>query len=251
MENCRLNWTEPGITSVVITDNKEWYDRGLLMPHETIRRLTMQMIDGTNETNFDLDKNPWKAQVFVDWFKFYYSFVHFHHDIEETIYFPWVDERVKIPEILRSEHSHLMYMLNQIKKLSEEVALKLSLEKAREMNKLMITMAKEMFEHLVHEEKFIPNALKENFTEAEEKTLIQEKILKQMKDPNELVAVLDAMKQWASKEQLEAFMNDLPFIPATLYKLVWRSNYDSYIAAKINSLFGNVPYVEGSHCTIQ
>ena len=95
------------LTSSVISDVTDWTCRGIIIPHEPIRRALDNLHDIVETDNFNLQKYPWKANILKIWYvEFFYPYIHNHHDIEEKIYLPWlVSKQDQIPE--RISHDHI------------------------------------------------------------------------------------------------------------------------------------------------
>jgi len=153
-------------SSKVIKEVNDWCDGSLLIPHEAIRIML-----GYMEKGFLLDTVE-KVGAFESlWKVWMYDFIHHHHDIEETMYMPWINKKVPNPPGLeiKKDHGALVADMDMITKVAE----KKTLEAGKELEPMLAKFAKEMGEHLAQEEMFIPGMLRESgYTHEEEGEMI-------------------------------------------------------------------------------
>ena len=69
-----------------------------------------------------------------------------------------------------------------------------------------------MFEHLAEEEQFVPTILRENFTQSEEKEMIDQIIQSLGLNGNKMALpwIIDSMKLWSNKKKVDDLYNSLP-----------------------------------------
>ncbi len=203
-------------TSSVIKNPQTWYECSLLYPHEVIR-------DGLNRLENILEKigeniTVQRINKVKKWYRnYFYPFVHHHHHTEETIYFPWLETKSKLPEKLSSDHETLTQLLDEIKNTDDYVTL---LEKTKRLKTLML-------EHLEEEERIVPPILAEHFTEEEEEKLIQ-KIIPTLGLRGAKIGIpwiIYCLKIWAGKTTKDKFYGDLPLVIRLFYRCSWKRDF--------------------------
>jgi len=227
----------PKVTSRVFTNGaSSWTEIGLLIPHEAIRRDLLKMQIVTLPKRFQ-PVTAVKVRLWFTWYEqhFYYV-VHHHHDIEEKIYFPWLTTRAKLPPEFDSDHNTLIGMMDAVTAMRApfEAALKKGSDGVQELNALsdklyeaVCALVQTMLQHLDLEENVIPKALVENFSQDEEKVVIQRILRANGLKGNSMLLpwILDAMQYWASPEQLAQFRGGIPFPIRLLNKWSWVKKY--------------------------
>jgi len=205
----------------------KWQSSGILVPHEGLR-LMHQIFSDILQVD-DLATNPWKLVIFAKiWNEWYWPVLHDHHDTEETLYFPAIQERVeKIPERFTKDHKQLIALGN---KMTEKLQTYASIEEWKDLDNMPVdaslaeTLKKEFDEfiteledHLQEEETFLPGLLEEaKFTPQENNELIGRIIRNQGLHGNSLSLplMLYAMHSWAGVEEINKYM--LPSIPGPI-----------------------------------
>jgi hypothetical protein len=104
----------------------DWADMGLLIPHECIRQEMHHMLASVDSLNRGVAQKtiqPWQALYFCEWIvDTFEPFIHEHHDIEEEIYFAWIQTKGNIPEKRFSKcHEDLIKQLDEIAAICGQV----------------------------------------------------------------------------------------------------------------------------------
>jgi len=247
------------MTSTVIKSTENWYEFGLLIPHETLRMAMNDMLDVTQPKYFDVDKHPWKYQHFYKWYdEFFFPFIHHHHYNEEKIYIPWLKTKIKqFPAKIADDHKQLLALLDEVKKAEQNFidakndSSKL-LAAAEDLRKRLHTLVEHTNQHLAEEETVIPPLLKENFTEKEEEKPIQQ-IIKQnglAGNRKELPWIIDAVERWGGPDILNnRLLPKIPGVIKSLYFKYWRNEYEMTNVALIQSIkLDKQPTPPTQHC---
>ncbi len=206
-------------TSSVIKNPQTWYQCSLLYPHEVIRDGLTRMVK-TLEKIGQLDENLTNKRILKikKWYQnYFYPFVYHHHHTEESIYFPWLETKAKLPEKLTSNHETLTQLLDEIKDTGDYGIL---LEKTKSLQTLML-------EHLEEEETVVPPILAEHFTEGEEQAIIQ-KIIPTLGLRGAKISIpwiLYCLKIWANKTTKDKFYGDLPLVIRVFYRCSWKRDF--------------------------
>jgi len=142
-------------SSSVIREVNDWCDSSLLMPHEPIRVMLNAF-----ERGFHLDTLD-KVGAFEQlWRVWVFDFIHHHHDIEETIYMPWINERVASPAGLAIETDHES-LIKEMEAISA-VAAEKTLAAGARLPAMLHNFAAGMKAHLANEETYVPQMLRES-----------------------------------------------------------------------------------------
>jgi len=235
------------VTSSVIRTVDGFYDEGLLIPHEVIRRY---MIDAEAFLPCIKGGQDWKVCIFYKWYKeIFHFYVHHHHDAEEKIYFPWMNTKAKIPESTAAEHKELFEWLDKIADTEAEVKAQVAaadggteVAAVQELSKKWVQMKSMMFDHLSSEETFTPGILKEHFTQAQEAAVVQ-KIMKQLGIKGARIMVppiVEAMKKWSGEEGAAAFVGALPPPLRFFLKMFWMPAFLK-TQEELRSIMGDEP----------
>jgi len=219
------------VTSTVIPDPKDWADDSLLIPHETIRNALNTLVDLLTPDYFE-SNDDWKIEAILKWYSdFVYPFVHHHHEAEEKVYFPFIEERAKLPEKLSKDHSQLDVLLDEVKAARDVEVLR---EKAKALRHFM-------FEHLSEEETHVPKILREKFTEEEETACIGR--IMQSFGPEGMALglpwILDVMEGWRAPDKVDEFFKALPPPVQEVYTTTWKVNYENNNVGLIKSIKAN------------
>jgi len=233
-------------TSRVFKSAENWYDIGLLVPHETLRMAQNDMLDVTQPQHFNVDKHPWKYQQFFRWFnEYFYTFIHHHHHNEEAIYIPWMKTKVKdFPPKITADHKQLIELLDVVKGTEKEfVSAGTDGQKLLAAAELLRQRLNDLFnhtnDHLEEEERIVPPLLKQHFTEAEEQTPIQQIVKGNGFDGNrkELPWIIHAMERWGGEKFIqERFWKKVPGIVKTFYYKYWKDEYEKTNRNMIQSI---------------
>ena len=62
------------------------------------------MVEALAPKNWETDAEA-KMKVFHKWYDdVFYKTIHHHHKLEEDLYFPWIETKVKVPKKLAADH---------------------------------------------------------------------------------------------------------------------------------------------------
>ena len=160
-------------TSTAIPCPETWADKAFLIPHEGLRLLTTELSDAVNSPNFDVADHPWQASTLVTWFhSFYLPLVEHHHEVEERLYFPWMESRLTalgktIPE-LPIGHAELMQLLASTNDAIEALATAEDPTAATaELRASLAAFVGKLLAHLEAEERLLTPLLLAHFTQEE------------------------------------------------------------------------------------
>ena len=220
-------------TSIIITNPQDWADESILLPHELIRNALLKMEKVLSHENF-IEGEDWKMRNFHEWYnKYFYYFVYHHHKIEEDIYFPFLKTKVNIPDKVENDHIDLMKRLDEIKEIENVGILR---DKVGELKNCM-------FSHLAEEEEIVPSILRDNFTEDQEKEIVDKIIQSFGLEGNKITLpwVIETMKLWCNKEKIDKLYNGLPIPIKILYNCSWISDYRKYNLGLLDSINENKP----------
>jgi len=233
-------------TSRVIKTHDNWYDFGLLVPHETLRLAQNDMLAVTQPQHFNVDKHPWKYQQFYRWFnEFYYPFIHHHHHNEEAIYIPWMKTKVKdFPPKIAADHKQLIELLDVVKDTEKDFLSAATdgaklLAAAELLRQRLNNLINHTNDHLEEEERVVPPLLKEHFKEEEEQVPIQQIVKGNGFDGNrkELPWIIDAMGRWGGEKFIqERFWKKVPGIEKSFYYKYWKDEYEKTNRGLIQSI---------------
>jgi hypothetical protein len=221
------------ITSIIITNPKDWADESILLPHELIRNAILKMESVLSTENFGENLN-WKIEYFHKWYdNYFYNFVHHHHQIEEEIYFPFLKTKAIIPDKVVNDHTSLIKQLDEIKEIYDINILR---EKVQELKN-------NMFEHLAEEEQIVPTILRENFTQNEEKEIVGKIIQSLGLSGNKMALpwIIDSMKLWCSKDKIDDLYNSLPLFIKLFYNCNWIYDYKRNNKGLLQAILNNKP----------
>ncbi|KAL9181720.1 hypothetical protein ACHAXT_012063 [Thalassiosira profunda] len=196
----------------------DWADCGLLIPHEAIRRQMSMLVQSVTALPDDPAAGErWKVVLFAKWYvRYFFESVLEHHDAEEELYFPWIQEKAEYPEKeMSKDHEDLLAEMEVMKKACEAIVARKGNGCAKEiavLKKAAPGFEKDMRAHLKEEEETFPKILREHFTQEEEGAIV-EKILQGgglAMARTFLPAVIAAMQEWASKEFYDEFVASMP-----------------------------------------
>lgn len=158
------------LSTVCDPEKRDWADDALLLPHETIRRMVLDLEFIVKEENLNIFDEQKLRAIFKLFNDYIFFFIHHHHDIEEQFYFPWLKSKgAKLPEEVKQEHDLLLKLLIDFKNIdNKKFYQERNKEKLEEMRRIVAEMKKFMDAHLSAEENFAPKILREYFTPEEE-----------------------------------------------------------------------------------
>lgn len=171
----------------------------------------------------------WKWENLSTWYQdYFYSVVHHHHDAEEKIYFPWIQERVAVPAKIAADHPDLMQAMDDVSDMLKKGISAPAHQRAEhltDMREVVKAFVEDMQEHLAEEEEVIPCLLREGgFTQEEEGAVVGQIIQSLGLDGNKkaLPTMLHAYARWAGAEKADAFVStNLPLPIQLLYRNFW------------------------------
>lgn len=245
MQNDYFEWPAyTGPSSRIIKKPKEWYDKGILVPHEVFRWWDKNILEILEV--FDPISQPdteWKIDAFFNWLENYYVIgIHHHHETEEHIYNPAIEEKIGRPleAGIKTDHETLLAMLEDLPTYRDPIA---GGDKAQlaefkvKMKKFVTTME----DHLAMEEKFYPAVLKEAFTQEEEAAVVQEIIGSLGLDGNKkmLPPVAYAMCMWDGEDGVMEFVATLPPPIRLLYNNSWIPDFYKNQLSVLDALHGS------------
>jgi len=237
------------VTSTVLLKGckGEWYEVGLLIPHEPLRIHLNAAMHLLQPATFSSEKYPWKVTNFFKWWDgYFFKFLDGHHHNEEKIFFPWVNTRAKLPEQLVHEHGEMLMMMKGIHVMKQEFNdVKTSEQHAAFDEKLRTnvkTLADHLFTHLATEERVMPPMLKEHFQEKEQKATV-DKIIKNQGLGGakvELPFIYHGMLRWAGEEWAAKFLGNIPGPIRYMLKNYWITDYYANNWGMLHSLSKDV-----------
>lgn len=212
-------------TSMVLKRPQGWEEEGILFPHEGIRFLMEELCEAVRV----MDPEPsWKWDNLATWYQdYFYDVVHHHHDTEEQLYFPWLQERVTIPPKITADHPELMRALDELRDMIMAGAKASTGERGEclaQLRNRTRALAEDMGQHLAEEEEIIPGLIRDGgFTHEEEKLVVGKIIQSLGLDGNKksLPLMVHALTRWAGEEKAEAFVANLPLPIRFLYRQLW------------------------------
>lgn len=216
----------PQPTSRVHKNPQGWQEEGILFPHEGLRFLMQEFSDAVNA----MDPVPtWKWENLSTWYQdYFYTVVHHHHDAEEKIYLPWIQERVSVPAKIAADHPGLMQEMDDLSDMLKNGAAVPAGERAKhlaDIQEVVKAFIEDMQQHLAEEEEAFPRLLREGgFTQEEEGPVVAQIIQSLGLDGNKkaLPPMLHAYACWAGAEKAEAFVSaNLPLPIQFLYNTFW------------------------------
>jgi len=195
-----------------------FYHRGLLIPHEAIRRqMTMMLQSVSAMPDSPSDNELWKVTLFAVWFcDYFFVIIEEHHNAEEKVYFPWIKTKAEYPEKeFNKDHEELETDMTAIKAVCKKILRK----KGKNCNEEIAILKNktpafetDMRAHLKEEEGSLPALLRDNFTQEEEGVAV-EKIIKAgglVMAKKFLPAIMLAMQEWAKPGLYEEFCGSMP-----------------------------------------
>jgi iron-sulfur cluster repair protein YtfE (RIC family) len=252
-----------GITSTVILDPQDWADMSFLIPHEAIRTMQNNM-DVALKLIKPQKTDVWKLKR---WFQYYedvfYVFIHHHHTTEDELVLPVIlDKSGQDLKNLSDDHHKLVGALKQIENAGKEFKrnhANLGEQDIIELHKMLSTefsdLKAKMEEHLAEEERIFPVFLRTHYSEAETK-ILEEKIIRAIGDhmKNLWGAVSESIRVWATPEQLEYFLNGIPWVPRQLAYHIWQPHYRWIMQNTLESITAGhdeePPLVASKECVI-
>jgi len=155
----------------------DWQEMSILLPHEGYRLMIVPM------PRFKINTEE-KANMFDKWWTtLFIPIISEHHDIEEELYFPWINAKVELPDKLAASHKDLHAQMDEISKISSAACKGNVAIEGPKLEKLLATFTTFMLEHLQEEEEHVPAALRtSSYTEEDDKAMLGKILEKVGKD---------------------------------------------------------------------
>lgn len=120
---------------------KDFADIGLLVPHESLRREMISMLNSVNALSADNEStdHAWKILYLAEWFlDYFYDAVRSHHSNEESIYFPWIATRAALPrhDKISKSHQELIDSLQELKAVFHHIMKKKGIHCSDEIKRI-------------------------------------------------------------------------------------------------------------------
>jgi len=180
--------------------------------------------------NFPGPKDPsfeWKVRSFFAWFnKYYKPVVDHHHEIEETIIFPWLAEKVTVPEKVNGSHDDLESRMNAIARYESYMDSGASQAQVGTFRKMVREYVVVMNDHIAEEEAIIPALIRQSiYTEADWLKLVDEIVggLGLSGNMTFLPGILWAANAWAGNQIDE--LVPLPSAIERINKTYWEAAF--------------------------
>jgi len=166
------------------------------------------------------DIAPWMAKTLDEFFKLYSHELHHHHDNEERVAFPAIQDRVTIPPGMRADHKIIIQTCDNITTavrslMAEKHDIDWQRTVLTSIAQLVENLTATLEEHFREEEEGMLVLLRHNFTPAEWKP-IEKKILEGVK-PISLAFLLDGI---SSDEKRAAWCQEVAGIPRPVINFV-------------------------------
>jgi len=233
------------ILSSVNHQTEEWYEHGLLTPHEPIRRDLIE-VDYLLKYHV-LPTEAWKLVNFFSWYeKRFVVIIHKHHDAEEQIFFPMIKKRCNIPDKTSADHKVLVKLLEDVSAIGKPFMASKNPEDNVEASavahaKLVVKWAemKElMFPHLAEEEEQLKTFIREVFKEEDFDRMVN-KIIKHegiSGGKRGLPSIDESIEMWGTAKNKEEFRKKVPFPIKFMLQNFWKKSYAKYHRGALNSL---------------
>lgn len=170
---------------------------------------------------------PWMAKHLDRFFEFYAPELHHHHDNEERIAFPFLQERVTIPPGMRDDHKSIMQATADIAAATRGLQDKSDAEwqavALESLSKHVAELYSSLQEHFKEEEEGTLVLMRHHFT-AEEWKPVEARILEGIK-PISLAFLLDGL---GSDAERVAWCQEIAGIPVPVIKMVMMPAYRKY-----------------------
>eukprot|EP00127_Corallochytrium_limacisporum_P001290 Clim_evm2s50 gene=Clim_evmTU2s50 len=231
------------VVDEVRNNQAEWWAR-ILFPHESFRMDACVILD-LLDRKYVKGTQPWKMDYFCKyWMDFYSPSIKDHHDNEELLYMPYINNLpgCHIEDKVSADHEEIMKLMGKVNEaVTEWQTGKVDRNSEVEVENFvferllpaMQTYQHEMLEHIAEEESTYPRMVRDHGTEKSEQAVIDQIIkrggLSAPGNALELPWFLDAMVRWAGPEATEEFRKES--IPAPVRMLndnFWAPNYRNY-----------------------
>lgn len=246
------NNSYPNVSSPILSPNftaedlSEWTNCALLIPHEPIRSGLKTLVEITNPNrshycrlNIDgLEQYRGKQiRVLFQWYNdIFHFYVHHHHDHEESIYFPWLQQRTeKLPEKMTNDHDDLITMLDNIKDLEKiffyepgRLMEETFVANLKQLHEACIALRQSMEEHLDEEEMVVPGLLRKYSVTEKEHEAVVDRIIKSSGWKGNKIGlpwIIDCMTQWGGTEMVKEFRSSIPLPVRMIQKKWWTPHY--------------------------
>jgi len=170
--------------SARVIKGMDWQEMSILLPHEAYRLMITPL------PRFKIDTVE-KASMFKKWWEtLFVPIIAEHHDIEEKLYFPWIEEKVPLPPKLAAGHIELNEQMAAIAAQTEAALSGDVIAEGKKLEDLLSTFTTFMLDHLAEEEDAIPGALRSSGYTAEDDKATVGKIMANIGDAASLILPL-------------------------------------------------------------
>lgn len=147
---------------------------GLTHAHQAMR----QDLDHLEKALTALDvREDWHVTQLCVWYSTFHDLVRRHHEVEDTIVFPWLTARAELPPSLSTDHTQLFKWMDSMNKHLQAMSMTADPRKRG----LQLASTREVFQlfnpalraHLQEEESSMPYLMRSKFTLAEYKSMMQ------------------------------------------------------------------------------
>mmetsp|Transcript_23274 Transcript_23274/g.58868 ORF Transcript_23274/g.58868 Transcript_23274/m.58868 type:complete len:298 (+) Transcript_23274:286-1179(+) len=177
----------PGKTYVghpcLVNGEIDWALETMIIPHSAARMATHDLLAGVQGMK---PVTPKKAKLLQGWYKDYYlSYVMHHHDNEEKLYFPFLNEVLRkkgvdpTPNKMSVQHGELVAAMAKIESGIAELVMKANQDTvaanvlADQLARTVENFTRDMFLHLNEEELFIVPAIRDHVPPEENDAMVQ------------------------------------------------------------------------------
>lgn len=263
-----------GPTSMIFTAysagdlGKKWRECGILIPHETLRFGNQLMRHAILSINSDSSSSnlqlqlQWKLLTFKRWWlEWYWPCLEDHHDGEELVYFPTIKARIKqMPERLSADHKTLISKGESIIKLLNKMGDNDNAANCdysdilKELQQMLKEFIHLLEEHIMEEEKLVPQMLIEaKLTKKENDDLVSQIIRNSGMKINSLFlpAIVYCCHSWMGKD-VALFLKEIPgpiqYFLNNKWFPKWRKYFLGNMVAIINDNQDDVETDDDSGC---
>ncbi|CAM9575028.1 unnamed protein product [Choristocarpus tenellus] len=223
--------------SPIYPNPTEWWQLGFLIRNEPLRRL----LESAENIVAKLDPvtKPWQGALFEKWYiGLYYRYFEAHRDAENEVWFPWLSSRKKLPPSLTGDDPIIEARVLEVKALAGELAkgcsgggevkdvaaVKTCAGKIRTSMRLI---QRDLEPHLNFGEGVCGPIVRDFFTKEGEGVKVGH-MLERFKSTgnSEFFAIVafDSVLEWATRDQMEFFLESLPFVVSKMVK-TWHPGF--------------------------
>jgi hemerythrin-like domain-containing protein len=170
-----------------------------------------------------------------NWLEFYWQQLEMHHIKEDDVVFPEIIKRASYIQsdfdILTEEHHEIVALVNEIETKLGQVHLCRNEEEvlvvSRQLRETATRFKNLLSDHLTKEEDLLIPAVRNHFSEADQKHL--EESLQDDETKKQIPLLLTWIVNSMSAEERQKVFKESPFMLKMLYKLVWKKKYTPLI----------------------